>query len=432
LFLKQYFTFTKKVSKRKVYQLLIKNTFNNLNQNFNINTNSISTDFQNIESQKIYTELIGLIFGKDKSNNKYKITLGSVNEYLNLKSNLNNNSFNNNKYTLNKVYSSINYNFRVKKWSFNPSLSLKIEEQKLKYFDKTTNLIFNPSFKISYKINNVSAINSEITLDKTSNAANYLFKNSIQTSNRNSTVNIPNLSLTNSQNLNINYYNNNLYDQFNMNFSLNLSRLKGDFFSKLQINENTIQTTYFFLPEYNSNYNLNFDISKYISFLKSTFKITSYYSVNKFKNIINNSELRNNKSENLNLNLIGKTAFDGFINFENNFSYMNSVFKNNNTNIPFSNIAINNTFKTIISPNNNWFSRISLDYYSPNINNSKTYSFLDFDLRYKKKKFNIGFTVKNILEVKEIEDIQVTDYSTQIFRSSILPRYFLVDFSFNF
>lgn len=446
LFLKQDLVYTKKTKNNNAYQVILKNATNDLKQHYNISSSNSFGSSQNNKSKKNYTEFSSVFFGKDKNNNKYKFIFGGLLNHLDFQSKLedtpsnlapSNQSINNINYFTKSVTSSFDYSFKIKKWSFNPLISINLVNQKLENGISDidivqNNLLINSSFKTSFKINRVSFITSSISFDKKLNAERYLFENRILIDNRVSIANKPSLNLQESQNISLFYYNTNLYDQFQMNFGFNLNRLKGNFFSNAQINENTIQLTYFFLPEYNSNYNFNFSIAKYLPFIASTIKVTSNYSINNFKNIINNSELRNNYSTNLVNNLFAKTSFNGILNFENNLTYYNSTSRNDTANIQFSNVSINNSFKTIVSSNNSWFSMFSLNYFSPNIENSKNYLFLDSNFSYKKKKYTFGLTAKNILNIKNFEEIQITDFSTSVYQSDILQRYFLIDFTFNF
>lgn len=439
LVFKQAIVYTKKVLENKAYQLKIKNIIQNLNQNYNLITSN-SLNSQDIKSSKIHTDISGLLFGRDKKNNKYKFVFGSL---------LNNTDFNSSfenatsektndvTYFNSKLYANFNYSFNIDNWTFAPKISLNLVSQKLEnYTDESklnqNNLIVNPSFETNYKINRVSFIVSKIYVENSTNVEDYLFPNQILINNRVTKTNKPNLSLQKSQNLSMYYFNNNLYDQFQMNLGINVNRVKGNFFSNSTINEDTMQLSYFFLPEYNSIYSLNFNISKYLPFIESTLKFSSNYSIYNFKNIVNNSSLRENTNKGLNLNLFAKTAFDCIFNFQNDFSYTSTLSENNTNNSIFNNAFINNTFKTIITPTNKLFSEISYNFFSPNLKNATNYNFIDFNLRYKTSDYNIGLVVKNILNENSFQDVQVTDYSTNIFSTSILPRHFLIDFSISF
>ncbi|WP_339659959.1 hypothetical protein [uncultured Polaribacter sp.] len=439
LIFKQALVYTKKVLDNKAYQLKIKNIVQNLDQNYNLTTSN-NLNFQDIKSSKIHTDINGLLFGRDKKNNKYKFVFGSLLNNTDFNSSLNHaksENINDVTYFKSKLYTSVNYSFNQGNWTFTPKIYLNLVSQKLEnYADESklnqTNLIVNPSFETNYKINRVSFIVSKIYVENSTNVEDYLFPNQILINNRVTKTNKPDLSLQKSQNLSMYYFNNNLYDQFQMNLGINANRVKGNFFSNSTINEDTMQLSYFFLPEYNSIYSLNFNISKYLPFIESTLKFSSNYSIYNFKNIVNNSSLRENTNKGLNLNLFAKTAFDGIFNFQNDFSYTSTLSENNTNNSIFNNAFINNTFKTIITPTNKLFSEISYNFFYPNLKNATNYNFIDFNLRYKTRDYNIGLVVKNILNENSFQDVQVTDYATTIFRSSILPRHFLIDFSINF
>ena len=175
-------------------------------------------------------------------------------------------------------------------------------------------------------------------------------------------------------------------------------------------------------------------MAKYIPFLASTIKLSSNYSISKYKNILNNSELRNNKSQFLNTKIFIKTAFDGFINFENILNLSKSISASEDSN-QFTNRSLNNSFKIILKPAKKWFVLLSWDYFLPDTeDNLKKYNFLDTTLRYKprNKKFEFNITAKNILDENNFEQIQTSDFSTNIFRTNILPRYFMINMMFNF
>jgi hypothetical protein len=180
--------------------------------------------------------------------------------------------------------------------------------------------------------------------------------------------------------------------------------------------------------------NFNFLISKYIPFLESTFKLSSNYSISEYKNIVNNSELRNSKTQFLSAKLFAKTAFDGVINFENTINLSKSISENENSN-QFINESLNNTFKIILKPSKKWFVLLSSDYFLPNRENkSENHIFLDATIRYrpKNKKIELNFTAKNLMNEDNFEQIQTSDFSTNIYRTNILSRYYLLNMSYSF
>ena len=187
------------------------------------------------------------------------------------------------------------------------------------------------------------------------------------------------------------------------------------------------------MPQDKENWNTNIKVLKYIPLIESTIKFTSNYSTSKFKNIINDSELRQNRSQFLSNSVFWKTAFDTPFNFENKFSYQYSKSKNESQSA-FINKSWQNTFKVMIKPSEKWFLILSSDYYIPNTNQSdQQFFFLDAVLKHrpKIKKWSANLVVRNITNENNFEQIQTSDVSKTIFRSHLLPRYFLLNFIWN-
>ncbi|MBL4938891.1 MAG: TonB-dependent receptor [Lutibacter sp.] len=81
------------------------------------------------------------------------------------------------------------------------------------------------------------------------------------------------------------------------------------------------------------------------------------------------------------------------------------------------------------------FILLSSDYFLPNREKkSENYTFLDASLRYrpKNKQLEFNFTAKNLLNEANFEQIQTSDFSTNIYRTNILPRYYLLNMTYNF
>jgi len=78
---------------------------------------------------------------------------------------------------------------------------------------------------------------------------------------------------------------------------------------------------------------------------------------------------------------------------------------------------------------------LSSDYYLPNTKLSdEQFFFLDATLRHrpKSKKWGTSLTLSNITNEINFEQIRTSDISTTIFRSNLLPRYILLNLTWNF
>ncbi len=453
-FLKQKLLYTKKISNKKAFQFLAFQSTNNISQVFKINPSVINLDnyvsnTQKALSNKNYLETRAVFLGSSKKNYKYTFSIGGILDKNKLQSKLfGENSFesvllenstNNLEYLKKSIYQFGSYHLNIGKWKFSPSYSLNNLNQSIvnKYNGSKNNkndFIFEPSLYIKYKLNSVSFLSAKAGYNKTSNVERHLFLNQILVNNRTTISNTPSLKLQESSNYGIFYYNNDLYNQLQINAGINYQRTKGNFFTNSTINENITQINYFYLPQNNNNISLNLLVAKYIPFLESTIKLSSNYSVSKYKNIVNNSELRNNKGQFLESKLFMKTAFDGFINFENTLNFLKSISESNSS-TSFSNESLNNVFKIILRPAKKWFMLLSADYFLPNRKNkSENYTFVDVSIRHrpKNKKIEFNFVARNLLNKDNFEQIRTTDFSTILYRTNILPRYYLLNVTYNF
>lgn len=445
-YLKQDLLWTKKLSDKKALQVSLSYSFNDLPQTFNIKPSLFDTgtlnDSQESRFKRTFLEGKATYLGSEKKD-KYIFTLGAnlnnspfISRLFNSKEIISENNFD---YTQSNIFNTGVYNFNRGKWQISPSYSFRALNQSLEQnivYDKQNqnNFIFEPALNLKYKLNSVSFLTANVRYEQNTNAEQYFFLNQILINNRTTIRNIPSLELQNSQRYSLLYFNNDLYNQFQLNINVSHQKLTGNFFTNQNITENITQIKYFFLPQDNNNWNMNMQISRYIPFIESTLKLTSNYSISNFINVVNNSDLRQNRSQFLINSLFWKTAFDIPVNFENTCTYQHSSSKSKNQSA-FTNNAWQNTFKVIITPSKKWFFILSSDYYLPNTKHlDEQFFFLDATLRHrpKSKKWETSFVMRNLTNEENFEQVQTTDISTTIFRSNLLPRYFLLNLTWNF
>ena len=453
-YLKQKLLFTKKLSDKKAFQFAVFQSINSIPQTYQISPSVIdsinfNSDTQQSEYTKKYLEAQAILLGSNQSDNKYAFTIGSFLDKNKLHSNLFSenltgsitaqNGINDLKYNKKSIYHLGAYHLNIGGWKFSPSYSLTSLNQEINdYQNNTTNtktdFIFEPSINIKYTLNRVSYLTAKTGYNKRSIAEKHLFLNQILINNRTTIRNTPSLELQKTLNYGLFYVNNDLYNQLQINLAANYQKITGNYFVNTLINENTTQINYFYLPQDNSNLSLNILVAKYIPFIESTIKLSSNYLISEYKNIVNDSDLRNNKSQFFYTKLFIKTAFNGFINFENNINFSKSNSESDDGNL-FTNKSLNNTFKISLKPTKKWFILLSSDYFLPDTDNtSEKYMFLDASLRYRpiNKRIEFNFVARNLLNENSFEQIQTSDFSTNIYRTNILHRYFLLNLSYNF
>ena len=445
-YLKQDLLFTKKISKKNALQLSLFHSLNDLPQRYTITPslfNDLSVnDLQESRFRKTFLEGKATYLGSSKKD-KYTFALGVNLNASPFESRLFNSeeivSENNFDYTQITIFNTGVYNINRGDWQISPSYAVRFLNQSLNQNiinqkQNQDDYIFEPALKVKYILNSVSFLTGNFGYNQNTNAEQYFFLNQILINNRTSIENSPSLELQKSQRYSLIYFNNDLYNQFQLNTNVSFQKSTGNFFTNSSITVNTTQIEYFFLPQDNSNWNMNLQVSKYIPFIESTVKLTSNYSISNFRNIVNNSDLRENQNQFFSNAFFWKTAFDISINFENTFTwqYSNSKSKNQQA---FVNNSGQNNFRIIVKPNKKWFFILSTDYYLPDTNkNNEHFLFLDATLRHRPKniKWEVSIELRNITNEDNFEQTQTSDISTIIFRSNILPRYFLVNLTWNF
>jgi hypothetical protein len=450
---KQSLLFTQKVSEKKALQILLNYSSNNIPQNYFLSPSVYSPlvyarDNQYSDFGKIQIGVESVFLGSTKKT-KYTFALGSNTEINSFQSGLtsSNNSTTNEianftndfTYKKNTLYNSGNYNIAFGKWKIAPSYSMSYLQQALTNNflaknEKIENFIFEPSFSVKYKIDDKSGMLSTISYRQKPFSEEFLFNNPVYISNRTTINNVPELQTQKTISCGMFYLINNLYKQFQLSAGILYNKSEGNYFSNIYLQENSTRIGYFYLPKSNGNINANFLIEKYVPLLESTIRLKSGYSISNYKNIVNNSGVRNNSNKFFYAELFMKTAFDIKLNFENMVSYKRNQSQSESSG-SFTNAAINNSFKIIVKPDKNWFVLLSSDYFLPGTNKTNDgYLFLDASVRFtpRNKIFELNFIARNILNNTSFIQIETTDYATTIFQSNLIPRYLMLSISYSF
>lgn len=447
IFLKQQLEFTKKISTKKAFQIKAHFSSNSLTQKYNINPsvlnfNDSTTDFQNINSKKNFFELKAILLGS-RINDKYNFTIGS---YLNenpfqsilyndeVDSDLAENNINNSDFITKSIYTRGSYHWKIGRLTVSPnySFSLLFQELKNNTLNDSKLFVFEPSLDINYKINSVSFLFASVGLNKKPNPSKYLFNNNILVSNRTIIKNTPSLNLQKNENYSLSYNKYDLYNQTEIEIGASYLKENGSFFSNSIITANTSTINYFYLPEKTENIDLNFSISKFIPLLETNFKLKSFYSIFNYKNIINNSQLRSNKSSSISHFLFLKTAFNQKVNFENE---INLNYNESKSDFSFKTKSFQNKFKFIFKPSKQVFATFSMDYFVPDLKNkSDDYLFIDTKVLYKpeNKNWQLSLSGSNLANISFYQSIQNSDISTNVFKSNLLKRNFMINFYYSF
>jgi hypothetical protein len=173
---------------------------------------------------------------------------------------------------------------------------------------------------------------------------------------------------------------------------------------------------------------INVGFDKLISILQTTFKSAISFGTFEYKNVVNQSDLRNNKSTFSSYDLFIKTGFSKPYGFENQLtisptkSFTEAILNSKNT-------TFSNTFKIIYKPSKNLSLLSTYTMMKPDIEAKKKYDFLDFELSFKPIKsttiYEYRFIAKNIMNNRFFEKIENDDVAITTYKSNLIPQYFM-------
>lgn len=416
---------------------------NDLPQNINIISDSENFN-QKIDFKKNIINVEAKLFSKPKKS-EYSITLGGDYNENFIDSELQGltlqNQFSSNDiyYNLFKIYLNVNYKYRIKRWLFSTNLENTVLNVSLndinninRYRDNT--FLFNPSFLANYYINKKSYLYSIYNLSNRIPDASKTYSGLVLINNRSLLNNNFDFNVFNNNALNIGFRVNDFYNLFQLHLYSKYSFQKYGYVNRLNVNPDTNFYTSIVDITNNKNLNLGLSIEKYIHLFKSTFNVDSYYSIDEYQNIINNSGLR----DNINKSVFGKievrTGFKSAFNFNNRTVLTFNKFETSSSSTSNLFTTFQNDFSINYIKKKYQFS-IDTQYFDPDLkSNISGDLFLDTRVSFKSKneKIEYEFKANNLLNKKVYRNVNSDDFSTSIFEHNLLERFFLLSVNFKF
>lgn len=325
--------------------------------------------------------------------------------------------------------------YEFKRWNFTPSVEahnfiLKNEDQLL---DKTLNknqFFISPSLSLHYQVASRSKLFLNLKYNEVAPESHSQFSDWIMQSHRYFKRNQPNLAFKKSLVTSLGYTFYNFRKQEKLVMMLSRFSHSNNAASKSYVSENFILSERFNLATTNTTYAANVALEKYLHIFRSTFKLSGDYLFSEYNNIVNNSELRLNQSNQWKAEWSVISAFDFPINFSNNLKWRQLNF-NTTQNFTSSNSLISNNFKLIFRKNT-WTANLAFDYYHNDFQSKQPIYFLDSEIKWrpKNKSWSLALLSQNLLNMKYYESTSVTDYYIHQMRQSLNPRYILLKFDF--
>ncbi|MCX6195225.1 MAG: hypothetical protein NTY55_01065 [Flavobacteriia bacterium] len=453
LFLKNRLLLTSKINSKIVIQNEFSHSFNFIPQRFTLepgisilpdsDKSSQSTDISN-NSFDYNIKLLG-------ANKKIKYLISPGFTFLNnsvqsrLENTLGNSSMtvanfeNNYKNSTRIYYMSAKGSYELKKLKFSGEILFQRFENYLsnRISDESSEIkqnIISPTLNVMYSFSSTSKLylNGDYHYDP--NSVNNLYSNEILTGYRTIQSYIPSLELQKNYSSSLTYNFNDFYNQLQITSSLSFVQNKFSLIPKFEIGSDFNQIIYVVKPIKNHNENFSFAIEKYVSEIKFTFKYSTGIYFSKYKNYINQSDLRDNSNTTLTNEFLIKSVFNYKVNFENTIRHIHNT-ADSDVSRKLTNKNLSNNFKLLVKPKNRLLIVLSSEYVLPNVAQKKeSYNFIDSSIKYssKNKLFDISLTAKNLLNNTKVIQVTNTDFSQTIIQSNLISRYFIVNVNFNF
>lgn len=453
------FVYSNKISNNKVFILNIRFIDESLPQKYILHNFSYTdifptiananTSFQMSRNKMQFWGIEGHILERKKSGNLLEFTFGNQkrNDFLESDLELSKNDSllsrpenysNNLEYKVNDLYASYKYLITKKRFDFIVTLQAHHLSNNLTNIisqkDERQNITYLiPMASISWKFNSTSSllgffskniINSKIT------DIGYSF---INTSFREFSKGTGSLNQLNGSKAMLHYMLGNWSDKLFGQAQI-IYKIDNDYFSSNSIIKQQSEFSQKILIKNKKTLFYSSSIDRYINKIGSSIRFELSGSASTYANIINNSDLRQISSVNLQVGFKARSVFSGFINY-----YFGSTWGKNT----MTTSAIQNTFNnnsTFFDLNFSITKKLSMQiqterYYFGNLSrNTNTFYFIDVRGQWiiSPNKLNLKWSASNLSNTNRFLDYNLTDISVVSKEFRLQPRFFLLSVEFRF
>ncbi len=338
-------------------------------------------------------------------------------------------------YSSNDLYLSAKYRFNFKKFTLlNQSdiHQLFNQLQKSTFKTKQNPFFIVPKIGFDWIINEKNKILTSYTYNTTNIDILDIYSGNVQTGYNSFTKGIEAFNQLNASSAILNYTFGNWTSNFFANTFIVYTKNNNFYSTNSTITQNYTQSNKIIVKDRNiASFSSNID--RYFKSIKSTFKINIGASETNFKNVVNNSNLREVKNFNLTYGLEMRSSFRGIFNYNIGSKWNYNQIKTTTINSYLDNmIFIDLTFIF----NDKFNIQLQTErYYFGNLNKDiNKYYFLDFDVRYviKQNKITLFLSGNNLLDTKTFRNFSINDINISQTEFQLQPRYLLLKMEYRF
>lgn len=338
-------------------------------------------------------------------------------------------------YTTNDLYLSAKYRFKLKDFTLLTQSDFHQLFNQLNNFSIKTSqnpFFFLPKIGLDWKINNKHKVLSSYSYNTTNAGVLDIYSGLVHTGFRSFSKGLEEFNQLSSSSAILNYTYGGWGDKFFANTFI-LYTKNNDFYSTNSlIAQNYSQSEKIIIKD-REFLSISSSIDRYFKPIKSNLKINVGATKTNFKNIVNNSNLRQVKNFNADYGFELRSGFRGFFNYNVgskwNYNQVETTIKNNFTNnMSFLDLSFmfSDKFNIQIQSDRYFFGNLDKD-------NNKYY-FLDLEARYvlKENKMTFFLSGNNLFNTKTFRNYNVSDISISQTEYRLMPRYVLLKMEYRF
>lgn len=450
----QKIVFTNKFKENKVFLLSSRYINEKTLQNYSVNQfifNDLFTENANNTKQfsKNKMQFAGLeahLLDKKRNGDLLELKIGNqvriddLNTSFELLQNENNLAFpngyqNNLTYTTNDLYLSAKYDFKLKNFTLLTQSDFhQLFNQLANFEEKTTQNPFYimPKIGLDWKINDKNKILTSYSYNTTNAGVLDVYSGFVQTGFRSFSKGLEEFNQLNSSSAVLNYTYGSWGDKFFANTFI-LYSTNNDFFSNNSIIAQNYSQSEKIIIKDREFLSISSSIDRYFKPIKSNLKINLGANKTNFKNIVNNSNLREVKNFNADYGFELRSGFRGFFNYHIgskwNYNQVETTIKNSFTdNMSFLDLSFmfSDKFNIQLQSERYFFGNLDKD-------NNKYY-FLDLEARYvvKENKLTFFLSGNNLFNTETFRNYSISDINISQTEYRLMPRYMLLKMEYRF
>jgi hypothetical protein len=332
-------------------------------------------------------------------------------------------------YSTNDLYISAKYRFKLKNFTILTQSDFHQLFNQLESFEVKTSqnpFFIMPKIGLDWKINDHNKILTSYTINTTNAGVLDIYSGFVQTGFRSFSKGLEEFNQLNSQSATLNYTYGSWGDKFFANTFLLYSK-NNDFYSTNSIvTQNYSQSKNIIIKD-RELLTISSNIDRYFKPIKSNLKLTIGGTKTNFKNIVNNSNLREVKNLNANYGFELRSGFRSFFNYHigSKWTYNQietTIINSFTDNLTFLDLSflVNDKLNFQLQTERYFFGNLA--------SNSNQYYFMDLEACYvaKENKLTFSLSGNNLFNIETFRNNNITDVSVLQTEYRLQPRYVLL------